>query len=126
MIPLPLGPALALFSGPNIAFDTVGAYVDGRWRETTEPDYEFSGSVQPSSARDLKILPQGNAAGGEVTVYSDRKLFFTDIDDQGDGWQNGRQTFVRYGGFVYRVLAVADWTVNTGHFVYIARRYVKR
>lgn len=122
MIPLPLKPVLGIFGHQQTAFDTVGAYNGPRWETTPEADYTFYGSVQPSSPRDLKILPQGDITGGEVTVYSDRELHFTDINDP----QPGRQTFVRYGGFVYRVLVAADWAIHTGHFVYIARRYVER
>jgi hypothetical protein len=124
MIPLPLKPVLGIFSHHQVAYDTVGQYVGPRWQVTQEPDYNFFGSVQPSSPRDLQLLPQGDITGGEVTVYSDKKLFFSSSDESGG--TGDRQTFIRYRNVVYRVLVEADWIIHTGHYVYIARRYVER
>ena len=93
---------------------TGGAFQAGGWAQgaTDIPSY---GVVNPSSAKQLEMLPEGDRPAEAMTFFSVRQLFTTDADASGTSdvltWQSTK----------YRVLAVWNYS-NRGYYMAIAER----
>jgi hypothetical protein len=122
MIILPLMPALNLFASAVVVFDLVGERVGGRWRELPEPDRRISGAIQPADERTLNVLPEGDRSDGAVLLHTQARLSWYDVEQ---GGISNRQTIIRHGGSLWRVLKPQDWTTNTPRvWRYVATRYL--
>lgn len=122
MIILPLMPAINLFASSITVYDLVGERVAGRWQQTAEPERTISGVIQPADERALSVLPEGDRSDGAVLIHTRARLNWYDVEQ---GATCNRQTFIRHGGSLWRVVKPQDWSTNTpGIWRYIATRYV--
>ena len=122
MIILPLMPAMNVFASSITVYDLLGSRIEGRWQETAEPDRRISGVIQPADERVLSILPEGDRSDGAVLVHTQARLSWYDVEQ---GATSNRQTIIRHGGSVWRVVKPQDWTTHTpGIWRYIAIRYL--
>ena len=81
----------------------------------------FVAAIDPTRSRQLEMIFGGNVSDGDIGIYTETELYIADIYTPGT---NPKQSFVTYGGFVYRVVEVADWTGQAGVRVYLGRRHV--
>lgn len=122
MIILPVMPAISLFATSITVYDLVGERVAGRWKATAEPDRTISGVIQPADDRTLSVLPEGDRSDGAVLIHTRTQLNWYDVEQ---GATANRQTIIRYGGSLWRVVKLQDWTGSTaGLRRYIATRYL--
>lgn len=122
MIILPLMPAINLFASSITVYDLVGERVSGRWQQIAEPDRTISGVIQPADERALSVLPEGDRSDGAVLLHTQARLHWYDVEQ---GATSHRQTIIRHGGSLWRVVKPQDWTANTPDlWRYIATRYV--
>lgn len=122
MIILPVMPAISLFATSITVYDLVGERVAGRWKTTAEPDRTISGVIQPADDRTLSVLPEGDRSDGAVLIHTSTQLNWYDVEQ---GVTTNRQTIIRHGDSLWRVVKPQDWTGSTpGLRRYIATRYV--
>ena len=122
MIMLPLMPAMHLFATSITVYDLVGERVAGRWKAAAEPDRTISGVIQPADERVLSVLPEGDRSDGAVLIHTRARLSWYDVEQ---GATVNRQTIIRHGGSLWRVVKPQDWTGSTpGLWRYIATRYL--
>lgn len=53
---------------------TTGTLVDGIYTETASTPFTIQASVQPASARDLQLLPEGRRLSKTYRLYTDTSL----------------------------------------------------
>lgn len=83
-----------------------GGYYDenDRWVDGTEEAYTHNyTSVQPTSARDLQMLPEGERIEGAVKIYDVERLY---AQDTGSG---NEADIVEHNGKFYKVVTVDAW-----------------
>jgi hypothetical protein len=125
MIPVPVLPALSMFSRKLTVYIIAGYYdVNKRWIEpAAQPDFTISGVFQAADDKDLQLLPEGDRSKGASILHTKRKLPITDTS-QLKG-QETKQVFVKDGGEVWRVLKLQDWDSNAGFYRYICVRHLE-
>jgi hypothetical protein len=111
-------PAISIFGKTHKAFDTTQTIVDREPVNTPGADYNVYGPIQPTTSKELEILPEGDRTKSAKTLHTKSELF---IPEPG---QN-KQTFLRYKGKVWRVAAEGDWD-DQGFRRYVAVRYKER
>jgi hypothetical protein len=75
---------------------TAGGYVDGLYQPGTSSAISINSSVQPSTDREIELLPEGERQKGAYTLRSKTEVLPDDVFDiYGDS---------------YRVLKVQRWT----------------
>lgn len=81
-----------------------GGYVNGRWVEgVVTTSTHSSVSVQPTSARDLQMLPEGETLEGSVRIFDIEPLYSQDVNA-------GKEAdVVEYNGKRYKVIKVDPW-----------------
>lgn len=123
MIPLPVLPALAMFSTPVTAYDEVSAEdANRRYTTTREANRTISGSFQPATDRDLQFLPQGDVSKGVQAFVTTQTLSIKDTS-MVDG-QVLRQTFLIGDGETWRVTAQARWGRYGGFNRYLCAKHL--
>jgi len=87
-----------------------GSYVDGVWAPGSPVTVQISGSVQPASENELKLLPEGRREDGAYAIRSLQELRAGDVVPIGGEdhevvrrqvWQNG--VIPHYVGIAVRV-----------------------
>lgn len=96
---------------------TAGSYVDGRWVEAApETAVEFRASIQPTSGRELMLLPEGQRAKDNVTIYTETELQVAKPE------QSIKGDRVTYAGRTWEVQKAYAWNLNDyPHFKFLAQ-----
>ncbi|MBL4769539.1 MAG: hypothetical protein JKY94_17835 [Rhodobacteraceae bacterium] len=123
ILPLPLLPALALFSETLAAFDQIRTEVKGQAVRTDGPDYTLTGSFQPAGANTVRLMPEGTNASGLRVLKTPQTLHFL---ESGEVSTDNTQTFIRYRGNVWRIVQELDWQAYGGFNGYICERYLRQ
>jgi len=89
-----------------------GEYVEGRYCETKPTTFEAFGCVQPTTPREIELLPEGTRADGAVTIW-------IDCDLKIGGQRDKEPDRILFRGVEYEARSEADW-FHHGAF----RRYV--
>jgi hypothetical protein len=75
-------------------------------------------AIDASSRKQLEqIFGQGAVSDGDIGIYTMGTLY------QADHGQTG-QSFVKYNGVQYKIVADNDWTGQAGCRVYLGRRHI--
>ena len=85
-----------------------GAYVHGRWVETTPTTFSISGSIQRAGDESLQDLPVGMSADDARTLWTETELKTVNDDD---GTPGSRSDVVVIGGVDFRVFKVFPATI---------------
>lgn len=56
-----------------------GGYTGGLWQEGTSGQVSIRSSVQPSSPKELQLLPEGRREAGAFTLYSKTEIRLEDV-----------------------------------------------
>ena len=125
MLPLPVLPALHMLSEKITALDVTGSYVNRRWEDGAPgADYTFSGSIQPSTTKELKLLPDGDVSNGAVTITTQTVLLVQDTSQ--DGGQALAQTYIKFDGDNWRVFGIGGWFGPGGFRKYVCPKYLEQ
>ena len=116
--------ALDLHSIPITLVKREGRYDENRrWVEGEESrEWCISGSFQPASDKDLKLMPEGDRSGGTYILFTTEKLDVADTSELAG--QNPSNTFVKEEDDLWRVMYLMDWNRNTGHRRYVCKRFI--
>jgi hypothetical protein len=88
----------------NVYRKSSGQYVNGRWREGVETLLVHKHtSVQPVSAADLQMIPEGESLDGAIRVFDIEELFSQNIDGGVEA------DVIEYYGRRYKVVRVDPW-----------------
>lgn len=118
MLRLPLHVTHNLLAHDEIAFDCVfGRNARGEQTMTQEADRTVRMNLQPASDRLVALLPEGAQTDGAKVMHTDAPI---SVADNGQG----RQTFVRHGGQLWKAWAVQDWSPHSTLGRWILTRYV--
>lgn len=81
-----------------------GEYIDGIWTPGTTAEREIDGSVQPLSARERMMLPEGIRTKASVKIYTEEPLFTA---EPGGMKQSDR---LRIDGVIWEVVSGQDYS----------------
>lgn len=129
MLPLDLGGVLDAFTHPTpIRVTEVEGHNDGgRWKTTDLPERSIQAVVLVPDIEEIEFLTAGDASRGVINVMTCSELFFTDIKNDNDGeYIEGRQSFIHFKGYVYRVARDGLTMGNTIFNSYDCIRYLKQ
>lgn len=117
--------ALALFSLDITAFEITGRYDSNRrWvKDDATRDFCISGSIQPLTDKELKVLPEGDVSAGDMVLYTEDELKIADTSEL-TGLQPD-QTYIKENDEVWRVKKLMDWDRNSGFRKYIIEKFVQ-
>ena len=93
------------FAAPYTVLRRRGEWIKGRW-EFSEPEIlRYHGAVQPTSARELEQLPEGDRQRGTMTFFCTppRKLYVS-------GDSNAISDEILFEGRKYKIISVKDWS----------------
>lgn len=111
-------PAISIFGTTLVVFESTGAYVDGRWSASDDPDRSIFGVIQPTKPEELQWLEEGDRSQSSITIHTESIL-------QVHRLGSSTQTFVRYGGRLWRVAAEGNW-LGQGFRRYVAVSFNER
>lgn len=116
--------ALDMHSLPITAFERTGSYDSNRrWVDGEDSrEWCFSGSIQPASAKELRLMPEGDRSGGTYILFTTEKLDVADTSELAG--QNPSNTFIKEEDDIWRVMYLMDWNRNTGHRRYVLKRFI--
>lgn len=114
----PVLPAISIFGTTHQAYDVTRTTVDHRQTESAGADYDVFGPIQPSTPKDLEILPEGDRTKAAITMHTKASLFIADAGTD-------KQTYIKYKSKVWRVAAVGEWDAQ-GFRRYVATSYAVR
>lgn len=115
--------AMGMFQIPIAIQDVVYAASGGKDSQGSPVSRIIQAAIDPSNARKMEYLFGGSVSDGDILIYTSEPLY---IDDMYSSGSARRQSFVTYSGFKYRVANIADWSGQTGIYVYLAKRYVQQ
>jgi len=81
-----------------------GQYVDGEWQEGNAVGMEIRASVQPLTAGDYRLLPEGNEGVRGYKVYSNFNFQL--------GGKDLRPDEMTYQGSVFKLVNKEEWQRN--------------
>lgn len=87
-----------------------GNFVNGRWVAGATVDVYIRGTLQPTTAEDLEILPEGSRKSGLVTLYTK-----SEIRIAGDTL-NTESDLIVVSGKTYKALQAHDRTFLGGYY----------
>ena len=92
-----------------------GAYVDGVWTPGAPTVTAFDAVVQPSTPREVSLLPENQRSKEAITIYT--------VDSLQTATPAGVEAdLVAWSGRNWRVLVVEDWTVQAQYARAVAVR----
>lgn len=118
-----IGIGLSFYLIPVSIVDTQYTNVDGNDVQSIVESRTIQAAVDPSNSRQLENIFGGNVSDGDIGIYTQDTLY---IDDQYDTGSRGKQSYITFQNFKYRVVNVADWAAQAGMKVYLAKRHVKQ
>lgn len=110
-------PDFASYLPGAIARDT-GSFVLGKWKSITTT-LDFYGVVQPSTAKELKMVPEGDRVTGAMSFHSSSVIYETHAGDTNS--PDGISDVITWHNQPYRVIYVAPWD-TFGYWLAIAVR----
>ena len=120
-VPLPLSPGGDQFVEQFIAYDSVSTKNLGRWSEVQEADRPISGVIQTDKTKNVRLDEDGALSQGTLMLHTRETLSANDLSQDG---QVLRQTYVRYGGEVWKLSSLTDWLPKTGSYnLYFLEKY---
>lgn len=94
-----------------------GTYVRGRYVPGPVEEIKISGSLQPSSARELKLPEEGNRLKQYYKLYSDQPVLVNSMATLADS------DIVEIDGEEYRAMALTTWKhTDLDYFVTVVWR----
>lgn len=112
--------AIAMYSVPVEVADYSYLPVRGIDTRTLDGERTIEAAVE-LGARRLEQIFGGTVADGDIGLYTSVELYYP-IPENNDR----RQSFVRYKGFMYRIVDQTDYTDQTGTFIYRGTRHVEQ
>lgn len=107
MLKLPLHVTHNLLKHPVTVFEVVySRNGEGEAMAAVGPDFTIDANLQPAGYRQLQLLPEGAQTEGAKVMHTDQPIY---VADNGQG----RQSYVRHGGQVWKVNAVEDWSPHS-------------
>jgi hypothetical protein len=118
--------AIDMMSVPFQVDDYAYEAVDGIDREVFIETRDIEGAVDTGGRRTLVQVFGESATDGDIGIYLkiDTPLYFLDTEALEEAGDVRKQSFVRYGGYEYRVLAVADYRAQGNSRMYLASRHI--
>lgn len=91
-------------------------FVDGIQQPTTWTPLTISGSIQPLSFKDIKLLPEGRADVGRMVLFTESTLM---LPTEGSEYP---ADMVIHQGALWEVVSVESWQVLIPHNKYMLER----
>lgn len=113
------------FSQNFKVFRKSGEWIKGRFEET-EKKISMVGVIAPSKPKEIEMIPEGDRVGGEITIYTTRKLFTThSLEDKENQDENNEGTSdqIEWQGERYKLYSVNDYS-QYGYYQAIGMRLV--
>jgi hypothetical protein len=114
--------ALSFYSFPLIVKDATMTTVDGQDKQAIT-SRSLVGCIDPSGGKRMEQIFGGSVSEGDIMIITEAELY---IDDEYVVGSRGKQSFLEYGGLVYRVVEASNWMIQAGVTVYRAARHVKQ
>lgn len=106
---------MSLFPSSQSGFRSTGSFVRGEWVESAPTTFTFQGSIQPISAKDLELVPQGLEDRGMIKIYTNTELT---ISREGT---NSSGDMINWQGSEWEVIQkIPNQSDLISHFKYIA------
>lgn len=129
-LPLRLDRALRRFSKRQTiqVVDVEGRNEGGRWKVSTVGERRIRAIVLAMEIKTLEFLSAGDASASGINVMTREELYSTDIKttDDGSEYIDGRQSFVLYKGYKFRVTSDGFTMGNTIFNSYNCLRYLEQ
>jgi hypothetical protein len=129
VLPLNLDVPLASFTFPLPirVTEVEGINDNGRWKSTVLPERTIRAVVLVLDVEALEFLSGGDASASGINLMTKSELYFTDIRNDGDGeYMDGRQSFIHYQGYKFRVIGDGFTMGNAGYRSYNCLRYLEQ
>lgn len=129
VLPLNLNIPLASFMYPKPikVVDTQGRDVGGRWKVEEMPERFIRAVVLVPDVETLEFISAGDASASAINVMTKAELYFTDVKNNDSGeYIEGRQSFVYYQGYKFRVTGNGFTMGNTVYNSYNCLRYLEQ
>lgn len=95
-----------------------GTFVLGKWKKSTT-DIDFYGIVQPSTAKELKQVPEGDRVTNAMSFHSQQPLYVTHA---GEGTPpDGISDTITWQGQLFKLIAILPWN-DFGYYLGIGVR----
>lgn len=118
-----LGLALGFFQVPIRVEDIVMTTSDGQDNQASYAARTIQGAIDPTNRKQLEIIFGGDVPNGSIGIYTNEILYFDDMYQPGD---LRMQSFIAFQDATYRIIRKADWTQQTGFYVYLAEYHVQQ
>lgn len=124
-LPFDFSETLEAFTCPEtiVAYDKVGEYVDGYWKEEIQNTRIVSCILLNVDEKKLEIIAEGRHVDAAYCMMFDADEEEMFINHQQDNTIQNKQTYVKIDGFEYVVVNNPETVKNAGFRSYYALRY---
>lgn len=120
LIPLDYSVTLEALSQEIITYETRGEYNEsGLWEKTKYPNRNIFGILLEASAEQIAIMTDGDVSSGGIVIHTHETLYYQDPKIK----EQVRQTYIKYQGYIFRVISRGLQNTNANYNTYVATRY---
>lgn len=100
-----------------------GEWAKGRFIEA-ETEINMIGVITPSKPKEIEMIPEGDRVGGEITVYTTKKLYTTRSIETNESEENqGTSDIIEWQDERYKLYQVNNYS-QYGYYSAIGMRLV--